>query len=227
MLIGAAPLPSNPREGGGSLFGCACCWLRSSLERNHHLTHPRVTARGGSASQSAPPGTPPRPAPSLPQRGPPTNSSWGGEVWCPNRGVAPPPPLFPNRFSNCWNSPFLSGSIGSVCVDMEGVWAGMGRVIGVQCFCERVCGHVSILRVYWPLHDFLLSFGLTSGEDQCRPAPCSSTVGVGCSVFFLVCVCVCVRILQECVCVRACARYVCVRAYVYTHMRIRTYLYSL
>ena len=27
-------------------FGCACCCLRDLLERNHHLTHPRVTARG-------------------------------------------------------------------------------------------------------------------------------------------------------------------------------------
>ena len=25
-----------------------CCCLRSSFDRNHHLTHPRVTARGDS-----------------------------------------------------------------------------------------------------------------------------------------------------------------------------------
>ena len=30
----------------GSLFGCACCCLRLLPERNHHLTHSRVTAPG-------------------------------------------------------------------------------------------------------------------------------------------------------------------------------------
>ena len=34
------------RDQPGSLFGCACCCLRNPLERNHHLTHPRATARG-------------------------------------------------------------------------------------------------------------------------------------------------------------------------------------
>ena len=61
---GGSATRSTPLRGGGgggerrlgpvipvrdqpcSLFGCACCCLRNSLDRNHHVTHPRVAARG-------------------------------------------------------------------------------------------------------------------------------------------------------------------------------------